>query len=407
MSSSTQNGVLTPEERKQRKSALAPAIALRWDEKNVTVFCPFCWGTHDHGHELIRYTKESPLGKFCPPSPYEEESQGLECAWTSAKFGVKFDYAVVFPYEEDERVEGLSYKIEEVQPNGDEHMIRFCTVGLDEGRIVTRHIYKRESLEQKTKRLKELEADRLVSDFKQISIGVGKGDNTSVSAVDFWSSCATGDIAVAKDLLGKYENAFLALRNYAGETGLHLAILDGHFSIAELLINEGADVDCINLKGRTPLMEAALWGHVRIVKLLLEHSANKTMRDNNSMTALELAEEWEKNEEERSMRTPEGKLQPSEEEEGERRRRPITQLDRIRRRRVICHLLDPQQPLPNTRLGTGWDEALFFRKMDKSDQGGTVSFVLPTHRAIITTADKTTAVLHRGGPHPLIYASSG
>ncbi|CAN7991345.1 unnamed protein product, partial [Ixodes hexagonus] len=59
-----------------------------------------------------------------------------------------------------------------------------------------------------------------------------------------------------------------------GISGLHIAAANGHISLAELLLVEGADIDLANNCGWTPLMHAAQHGQLSMVSLLIRHNAN-------------------------------------------------------------------------------------------------------------------------------------
>ncbi|KAG0429330.1 hypothetical protein HPB47_023735 [Ixodes persulcatus] len=59
-----------------------------------------------------------------------------------------------------------------------------------------------------------------------------------------------------------------------GISGLHVAAANGHISLAELLLEEGANIDVANNCGWTPLMHAAQHGQVSMVSLLIRHNAN-------------------------------------------------------------------------------------------------------------------------------------
>lgn len=59
-----------------------------------------------------------------------------------------------------------------------------------------------------------------------------------------------------------------------GQVGLILALRDGSFEAAELLVaHKGVDIDRANAAGETPLMMAALRGHLEWVKRLVERGA--------------------------------------------------------------------------------------------------------------------------------------
>ncbi|XP_078061691.1 uncharacterized protein bcl3 [Mustelus asterias] len=79
----------------------------------------------------------------------------------------------------------------------------------------------------------------------------------------------------------------LEIRNYDGYTPLHVAVNSCHREIAAYLLDQGADVDAVDIKsGRTPLVHAAESNHLDMVNLLLEHGANVNLQTYSGNTAL-------------------------------------------------------------------------------------------------------------------------
>jgi len=64
----------------------------------------------------------------------------------------------------------------------------------------------------------------------------------------------------------------------------------GVVELAEVLINEGADVNLTNAMGASALIFAAMFNRKDMVELLLENQADKTIRDAKGITALGHAE---------------------------------------------------------------------------------------------------------------------
>lgn len=75
-----------------------------------------------------------------------------------------------------------------------------------------------------------------------------------------------------------------------GYTPLHHAVTSGHFEVAMLLLDHGAEVNCLNSDGHTPLLLAAQnYYSMDIVKLLLESGADINHADIHGKTALHYA----------------------------------------------------------------------------------------------------------------------
>ncbi|EQA36241.1 ankyrin repeat protein [Leptospira inadai serovar Lyme str. 10] len=81
-----------------------------------------------------------------------------------------------------------------------------------------------------------------------------------------------------------------------GETPLHEASADGYDEVVELIIANGAKLNIITRKssnldkgGNTPLHYATMFGKISTVKILLKHGADKTLRNGDGNTALDIA----------------------------------------------------------------------------------------------------------------------
>lgn len=66
----------------------------------------------------------------------------------------------------------------------------------------------------------------------------------------------------------------LAEKSFAW-TPLHIAAVDGHLSVAQLLVDAGADVDKLDSSGWTAKEHAALRGHLPIARLLAAHTRTR------------------------------------------------------------------------------------------------------------------------------------
>lgn len=79
------------------------------------------------------------------------------------------------------------------------------------------------------------------------------------------------------------------LKNFEGQTMLHLAALLGYTKVIIMLIAQGARVDGQDTNGMTPLHFAALHGHRKIVKKLLRAHADPFIRTSSGATVMDIA----------------------------------------------------------------------------------------------------------------------
>lgn len=86
-------------------------------------------------------------------------------------------------------------------------------------------------------------------------------------------ACARGEYDVAKTRLqDRPEDINVA--DFAGNTPLQIAALNGFEDIVKLLIDAGCSLDCVNYDKDTPLLDAVDNGHLGVVKLLLAAGVN-------------------------------------------------------------------------------------------------------------------------------------
>lgn len=86
-------------------------------------------------------------------------------------------------------------------------------------------------------------------------------------------ACARGEYDAVKKRLGERPED-INVADYAGNTPLQIAAINGCEDIVKLLIDAGCNMDCVNYDKDTPLLDAVDNGHLEVVKLLLDAGVN-------------------------------------------------------------------------------------------------------------------------------------
>ncbi|KAL2124263.1 hypothetical protein VTJ04DRAFT_628 [Mycothermus thermophilus] len=86
-------------------------------------------------------------------------------------------------------------------------------------------------------------------------------------------ACAKGEYEIAKQRLQERPED-INVADYAGNTPLQIAALNGYDDIVRLLVDAGCNLDCVNNDKDTPLIDAVENGHLDVVKILLEAGVN-------------------------------------------------------------------------------------------------------------------------------------
>ncbi|KXX76408.1 Reticulocyte-binding protein 2 a [Madurella mycetomatis] len=86
-------------------------------------------------------------------------------------------------------------------------------------------------------------------------------------------ACAKGEYETAKQRLQERPED-INVADYAGNTPLQIAALNGFDDIVRLLVNAGCNLDCVNNDKDTPLLDAVENGHLEVVRILLDAGVN-------------------------------------------------------------------------------------------------------------------------------------
>ncbi|KAI9806360.1 MAG: hypothetical protein M1825_006475 [Sarcosagium campestre] len=100
-------------------------------------------------------------------------------------------------------------------------------------------------------------------------------------------ACAGDDIGLVKSRL-KERPEDLDVADFAGNTPVQIACLEGSVDIVKLLIDNGCDIHCRNYEKDTPLIDAVENGHYDVVKLLLSAGVNPRRGNVNGSEPLDL-----------------------------------------------------------------------------------------------------------------------
>ena len=117
-----------------------------------------------------------------------------------------------------------------------------------------------------------------------VLVGCGEGSRH----LNLYEAAESGDIEAVKQHLADGTDIELKCTG-CGSTALGHAAKHGHNEIAELLIENGADVSAKSLKGLTPLHHAASEGHKEIAELLIAGGADVNAKTKSGTTPLHLA----------------------------------------------------------------------------------------------------------------------
>ncbi|XP_074188660.1 ankyrin repeat domain-containing protein 23 isoform X2 [Rhinolophus sinicus] len=107
----------------------------------------------------------------------------------------------------------------------------------------------------------------------------------------FWA-CRGGHLDILQQLLN--QGAQVNARDKIWSTPLHVAVRTGHCECLEHLIACGAQMDAQDKEGDTALHEAVRHGHYRAMTVLLLYGAPLGVRNQASVTPVQLARDWQR-----------------------------------------------------------------------------------------------------------------
>jgi uncharacterized protein len=107
--------------------------------------------------------------------------------------------------------------------------------------------------------------------------------------VDVFNAAATGRLDDLRRLLK--DQALVDSISYDGWTPLHLAAFFGHAEAAQVLLENGADVNAVSANSltNTPLHAATAGKHTDVAVLLIAHGAKTDTTDAGNYTPLQIA----------------------------------------------------------------------------------------------------------------------
>lgn len=134
-------------------------------------------------------------------------------------------------------------------------------------------------------------------------------------------ACAKGEFDAAKHRLQERPED-IDVADYAGNTPLQIAAINGYVDIVKLLVDAQCNLECVNNDKDTPLIDAVENGHLDVVKVLLAAGVNPRRANAYGQEPLERVSEDDENADEIKRLLEEAK-----EHMGERRRTSEDHLD--------------------------------------------------------------------------------
>ncbi|XP_075222893.1 zinc-RING finger and ankyrin repeat domain-containing protein rolling pebbles isoform X4 [Lycorma delicatula] len=110
------------------------------------------------------------------------------------------------------------------------------------------------------------------------------GHDTLTGETALTVAASNGCHTIVTALINRGAN--IATVNHKDLSPLLLGVREGHWAVAERLLQHHAPLDQTDPQGRTPLMMAAAEGHVGLIELLLDKGSDMSKQDSEGLTAL-------------------------------------------------------------------------------------------------------------------------
>lgn len=168
------------------------------------------------------------------------------------------------------------------ESNGDETKARVSYINIRLEKLLLAHKQAVIAAEKiKSDEAKEIERIKNLSLNDRLKEGLANGEIDSLKktqkAKEFLGACKDKPLSYIRDFIE--ENLlYVGIDDPQGNTGLHIAILEGREDVAEFLLRSGASPTKKNLNGKSPLMlaEICLPGVSRVTMLLQEAARKST-----------------------------------------------------------------------------------------------------------------------------------
>jgi len=109
-------------------------------------------------------------------------------------------------------------------------------------------------------------------------------EDPMISIAEFVNRAGRGDIEATRAFVLSGEDPNAA--DYSGNSPLHMASVNGHYDVVDLLIKGGARIDNRDKNMMTPLLATIRKGNVEMIRMLLDLGANRDHTDRNNRGAL-------------------------------------------------------------------------------------------------------------------------